>query len=495
MKSNAEKLLDELRQEVEKKLPDLRGDEGPLRYRPVDASLLLKRNQRGETPIHDVMRELFNRRQEEYEQAYFDRIDDLDGAMKQGTRQDQVDAVWEFFDGHVERASLYLYAHWPDDFFFYRKTEFELPMLDGLYALSGICPELGIGLEKGVRRKSREDYDLLNVGLQTLSRRLWPDKEDRPLRLLALVYWCIPEKTKERSADQAIWLGMASAEQNVEDILEDEIGAETGWSASARVKEGDIYLMWCTSPRSSIRAIYRVMEDAVFDPTGGWKAHWVNMVKLADVNVPFARLNAHPVTQKWGPVRRHFQGVVVEPVPPAVYETIREMIASDGEETEALPKFKLAEEFEHGAVDSEATFEEDVILPLLKGMGFSCKRQAPCTFHVGTSTQRCRIDVLVVDPRNRPVTLVETKRSLKTPEKLNAAYRQARSYAQQLNLWSFVLASSDGLRVFGRGRKSLEFTSPDAPVLKMSWGQVEREEPREALRQELIKYQLGQEGA
>jgi thioredoxin 1 len=90
---------------------------------------------------------------------------------------------------------------------------------------------------------------------------------------------------------------------------------------------------------------------------------------------------------------------------------------------------------------TEATFEDLVLVPLLTAWGFTYVRQAPCP-----APARGRIDILVYDhPSGPPFTLFENKRQMASAYALRQAVTQAHTYAEALQLPSFVVAAPAGM--------------------------------------------------
>jgi thiol-disulfide isomerase/thioredoxin len=98
----------------------------------------------------------------------------------------------------------------------------------------------------------------------------------------------------------------------------------------------------------------------------------------------------------------------------------------------------------------EATFEDLVLLPLLRQWGLAHARQ-----FTAAALGRGRVDVLAYDG-DAPLTLFESKRSLLSEIAVREAALQAQRYANALGLPSFVVAAPAGLWVYPRG--------PGAPV-------------------------------
>jgi thioredoxin 1 len=94
----------------------------------------------------------------------------------------------------------------------------------------------------------------------------------------------------------------------------------------------------------------------------------------------------------------------------------------------------------------EARLEDVVLIPLFAQWGWAVQRQTPCALG---ANQRGRIDLLVFDhPDAPPITLVESKRAIRSAYELQQAVAQAQAYAHSLGLPSFLIADPQGIRVY-----------------------------------------------
>ena len=103
----------------------------------------------------------------------------------------------------------------------------------------------------------------------------------------------------------------------------------------------------------------------------------------------------------------------------------------------------VAEHCASGMFDSEHDFEEKVITPLLKRFDIKFDRQHTCRFYAGTQLVKGRIDY-VLYKKNKPFSLVENKLRILNDVELQKALNQAKSYALQLGVERFVIASPEG---------------------------------------------------
>lgn len=204
--------------------------------------------------------------------------------------------------------------------------------------------------------------------------------------------------------------------------------------------------------------MFEVTNDSYFEPWGEWDGFWMDISRMCRIkDIPFAELRNDGVLGEWGAVRKRFQGIVVESVPPYIYNRLLEKIPRDLRTHHDLEPEPTAGEGLSGRFPFEADFADQVIEPLLRQWGFRFEREYRRQFFVGSQAIRGRIDFLVGDGRG-PITLFENKRKILDEKALNLAVEQGKSYALMLGLPSFVVTSPEGLWIYwlSRNRAKLE---------------------------------------
>lgn len=485
MKLNAEYLMGLVLPRVEQLLEDRDRLE---RDHPIDGAVFLEPAKGGDRALDWMMKELFNRRDRDFQERYVGRIDELQRIQDDDDPSRQVDAIWAFFDNRVDRASLYLHALRPDQFVFYRKMDVEEAIFEGLEILAAGYHELELEFT-AVPERGREQYERLNGALQDFAAKIWPSPEDRYLRLMLLLYWVLPELMRPKTELKRYWVGMAKSKENIDEILHLAPGERTVWSATYQVERGDYYLVYCTIPVKGIAAIFQAVGRSWCDPMGGWKGHWVEIEKVADGDISLDVMKADPDLSAWGPVRRQFQGTVLEQVAPKDFNRVRELFIAQGMAPSAVEAAPLPEFYALGEFATEKEFEEQRIEPLLRELGFGeSKYQYRVDFWVGCQKHPCRIDYLVRDDKKAAVSLFEDKKTTKGYRRETDAYHQGRSYAAQLGLRSFVVAAPEGIKMYVRHRGTQGFTAPDAPVFEKAWPELESADTRKEFKRLLLRY-------
>lgn len=119
---------------------------------------------------------------------------------------------------------------------------------------------------------------------------------------------------------------------------------------------------------------------------------------------------------------------------------------------------------------TEERFEDAVVLPLLETMGYEYTRQHQIV-NWPRGARNGRIDVLVHDRRGL-LTLVESKRALRSNSDLHQAAQQAERYARAMRLNSFLVAAPVGVWVYALRSKHA------TPEHAFSWLDLQTESAR-----------------
>lgn len=358
------------------------------------------------------------------------------------------------FGDRVTLISLVLSRFFPEHFLFYRTGDAEAPIFEGFAFFADVIPELDFDFDR-VGRTGIERYLRVNQALRDLAARYWPSVEGPQSRLLALLYQELALLFTATSDYNRYWIA-AGKPENAEGSDRVRVGERSGWSGKREMVPGDLVFLYMMSDPKAITALFKVAEFPEPDPRGGWHGYWVEIEKLADCRGPtFAGMRTDRVLQQWGPVQRRFQGTVVEAMPHAVYNRLLKLLPELVRDLGLKPEPESprpASRF----YKSEAEFEDDVVVPLLRRWGWHFTRQAACRFQFGVNEHCGRIDFRVRDARG-PITVIESKLRVVTSEERERAVAQARSYALMEGVPSFVVAAPEGFWCYSldRNRESL----------------------------------------
>ncbi|RPJ87632.1 MAG: EVE domain-containing protein [Acidobacteria bacterium] len=353
-------------------------------------------------------------------------------------------SLGRLYRNSVTCVSLVLNREFPDRYLFYRVSDLERAIFDGLDFLSEIEPSFQLPFQK-IGRKGLNNYLALNTSLLEFARKTWPKLKRPGQKILYFLYYGLGQLFSPPNEYNRYWIMVTKPDyfhhlDSKETILD--------WSGRSDMREGDVVFIYRTAPRSAITDVFRVAGRPDFDPYGAWDGFWVNLRRVGRVDdIPYRDLRDDPVTGEWGLVKRGFVGTVTEPVPYAAYNRILERIGD-----EKCRKYRLVpEEVPAGGVvgqfSTERHFEDDIVEPIVKQWGFRRERQYLCRVCLGTQYVRPRVDYFVSDSAG-PLTVIENKLKIANENELRTATEQAKSYALLLGLPSFVVASPEGWRLF-----------------------------------------------
>jgi hypothetical protein len=357
------------------------------------------------------------------------------------------------FKDNVTLISRVLNFYFPEQFLFYRVSKLEEEIFLGFDFFSSIVPELDFPFPR-VGRKGFERYLAVNDALLTCFKCGYPDLKNPQARIAWFLYEGLGHLFLEESDHRRYWV-QVTGEDYFETLDSDD---DLNWSARKGVRADDLVFIYRTAPRKAITDVFEVTDDSYFDPWGRWDGFWMDMSRVCRIkDIPFAELKNDRVLGEWGAVRKRFQGIVVESVPPSIYNRLLEKIPKDLRTHHELEPEPTAGEGLSGSFANEADFAGQVIEPLLRQWGFRFEKEYRSRFFVGSQAIYGRIDFLVSDGRG-PITLFENKRKILDEKALNLAMEQGKSYALMLGLPSFVVASPEGLWIYSlsRNRTKLE---------------------------------------
>jgi|SRR5215211_157964 len=358
------------------------------------------------------------------------------------------------FKDNVTLISRVLNFYFPDRFLFYRVSKLEEEIFEAFDFLSVVVPEFERLRFPRVGRKGFDRYLSLNDALLQFFKREYPDLKDPQPRIAWFLYRGLGELFLEKSGYTRYWI-MATREEFFESLDSDD---HLTWSGRKEMKAGDNVFMYRTAPTSAITDVLEVTYEPVFDPWGEWDGFWVDLERISRIDsISFSELSNDPMLADWGIVRKRFNGVITEPVPQTIYNSLLNRISTRTPDLHGLVPARVTDAGMSGRFVSEAEFEDEVIVPLLKSLRFEYERQRRCPFQLGSQRYFGRIDFFVKDEQG-PITLFENKHRILDDEDLQKAVEQGKSYALMLGLPSFVVASPEGLWIYSlsRNRTRLE---------------------------------------
>ena len=248
------------------------------------------------------------------------------------------------------------------------------------------------------------------------------------------------------------------------------------WQSSPETKKGDILIHYETSPISAITCIETSLTDGVIDPLFRYYGciHIGNRMNIPHITLK--ELQADEYFSKHPLIRKKFQGVNGWPMSSEDYSELLRMIEAKGFDTGTLLKLYAPTLPKNVNIVIERDVEQQLLEPLLNSMGWyenkDFIRQLP--IHAGRGHRIFPDYALHYDNKpdeEKAKVLIEAKLHMKNNQDIEAAFLQARSYAQLLESSVIVLCDKVGLIVyekkdsFDRDRYKkyhwIEFENPD----------------------------------
>lgn len=233
-------------------------------------------------------------------------------------------------------------------------------------------------------------------------------------------------------------------------IDEREIFDTVFWQGNQSTKRGDILVHYETSPVSAITHIWRAATDGLTDPFFYYYGcvYITDSIKVPAISMDELKKDEHFSTHPL--VRKNMQGINGWAITSDDYSRLLEMIAVKGMDIEKLPKLYAPGIRPNESIKIEEDVERLLLEPLLNSMGFTdYKRRLPVKAGRG---HRIIPDYALhyCDKLNeeRADVLIEAKYHMKTPQDIEDAFLQARSYAKLLDSSVIVLCDKECLLIY-----------------------------------------------
>lgn len=266
----------------------------------------------------------------------------------------------------------------------------------------------------------------------------------------------------------------------------DKESTNTWGAGNLQIKKGDILLMYCTAPRSSLQSIWRATEDSFVFPFG----YYYYQVQIGyPKKIPLISLNElknNQVFKNNSSVRGNMQGLNGRGISVEEYIELLKLIEEKGKNTKLLPK--LPEYIrDNNNIENEHDVEIILIEPLLRDLGFAEKnwvRQFP--LRMGRKTKYYPDYAILAKTTKgieRAKYILEAKYSISSDKQLIDAFHQARSYALRLQSDKIILADIEFVWLFERNNSGFQ----QAPILKLNWMELKDPDKLYLLKQRLVE--------
>jgi hypothetical protein len=407
-----------------------------------------------DTGIKDLLLELNNRRPLNIPPDFNNAIQSF--KLDDNEENKLTSYIRNTFKNDISSISLILNYLYPEKYLFYRVSMLENEIFAGFKFLSDIIDDFDFPFSKiGEGKSSFDNYLQLNKSLYSLANMVWPDLKDPKIiqqRIHYFLYQGLGDLFLTKNDYNQYWI-MATGEEYFETL---DTEPEVNWSGREEMKAGDLVYMYRQTPRKAIADLYSVSQDPWFDPFGGWTGFWVSLKKITPIkDITMVDMKHDEILKQWSFVKTSSQGVSTAPIPYFAYNRLLELIDEDiKKEYNLNPEITAIATQPNEIIEfkDEREFEDKVIDPLLKRWGFKHQRQYPCEFVIGSQHHTCQVDFLVKNDKNENIILFEDKIRIANEKELNRAVLQAKSYALQLGMGGFIVASPEGFWVYNLER-------------------------------------------
>ena len=288
-----------------------------------------------------------------------------------------------------------------------------------------------------------------------------------PSELNAFLYDFAPNdaaagRALDLPAPSAVWFVMGGTGSNGDFKYLDaaDESSISYWQGNIEARRGDIVLMWCVSPRSSLHSVWRVLDDGFNDPY----FHYYSMIRIGKpIRIPpisFSELSRNSVFSGKSAVRSRFQGCSGTAFSADEYREILRLASAKGFDIATLPEPPEDLRLPDVSLSCERDVEIYLVEPLLQRLGFSEAdwRYQP-RIRMGRGERNVPDYVLGADEtpgEEAGVAVIESKFDISTAKERREAFVQAKSYALRLQADTVVLAARQGVWVFKRDRRSFD---------------------------------------
>jgi hypothetical protein len=291
-----------------------------------------------------------------------------------------------------------------------------------------------------------------------------------PAELCAFLYSFAPnfislETENELPRPMKVWIVGGGINNNGDPEFLDSAKDDTisNWQGNVDTRRGDIVLVYCLAPRSSIHSVWRAKTDGFIDPFMYFYSQiWLcNLIKT--VPVTYEDLRNDPLLSQHSLVRSSMQGLNGRRFNFREYEAILQIMERKGQDISILPRITpiLEVDDDETILKDERDVEIHLVEPLLKKLGYEnddWTRQMPVRMGSG---EKIYPDYAFFAKRNKgeeqSKMVLEAKYRLKTQKELFKAYWQAKSYALRLQARVFVIAAVEGIWIFSLTKTGFDF--------------------------------------
>lgn len=396
---------------------------------------------------------------------------------------------YDFIISYIEPLSLSLFNYKDEDEDFYIPYFFQL----NFAKLQKIADTFNVELPKVPLRKDKRERALYYLEFCKLWNEFRKQNNLTIFELCAFLYDFAPKfigKEKEEVLPEPtnIWITGGGVKNGDYKFLSEAKADTTAfWSGNEDAVKGDIILMYCLSPKSSIEFVCRAVTDGIRDPFFWYygETHIGHIQHIKPITLTEIKTDEH--LKELPIVRKNFQGVNGTRLHNEDYTRILEILEQKGEDISQLPKLSSANFAPNKDCKNEREVELKIVEPFLNDLNYSENdwvRQLPV--RMGRGERNFPDYVFFAETKKgyeRGKMILETKFYIKSNAELEETFQQAQSYALRLNANRIVICDKDFIWIYMRKNNNFDRTK----YLKYNWQEMNNPEIFNTVKKEIGK--------
>ena len=319
------------------------------------------------------------------------------------------------------------------------------------------CEVLGVNLPEIPRTKDYSQYLHYYIDICESIEVFRSENALTPEEVCACIYFYAPieldsENDVERELPRPtnIWL-TGACKEDIRMLGERDLHFTGTWACNEKTQPGDIVVLYAVAPYSCIHSIWRAKTGGRFCPFD----HFHSRTTVTDgIKVPpitLKELKEDPIFGAQKMMNNNLQGINGRELPPKAYDALLHMIERKGGDISKIPVLFENKDWDPGELNDEKDVENKVLIPCLLQLGYKetdwsrqesqqfgrKEKGIPDFVFFPTGEEHAKTAPLVIEAKKDNLLASDIERS--------KAYRQARSYAK--NLESKTLAICDANRI------------------------------------------------
>lgn len=357
--------------------------------------------------------------------------------------------------------------------------------------LQKIADTFNVELPKVPLKKDKRERALYYLEFCNLWNEFRKQNHLTIFELCAFLYDFAPkfigeEKEQKLPEPTNIWL-CGGAKDDYLYLIEAKRETTYFWQGNQDTLKGDIILMYCLSPKSSIEFVCRAVNDGVRDPF----FHYYGSITLGHIQhikpITLAEIKTDEHLKELPIVRKNFQGVNGTRLHNEDYTRILEILKEKGEDISRLPKLSSANFTPNQNCKNEREVEVKIVEPFLNDLNYSENdwvRQLPV--RMGRGERNFPDYVFFAETKKgyeRGKMILETKFYIKSNAELEETFQQAQSYALRLSAEKIVICDKDFIWIYTKKNNNFDRTK----YLKYNWQEMNNPEIFNIVKREIGK--------